>query len=48
MEYKAKIFRHETFGSLRVVMIDGDPWFAGKDVASALGYKTRAKPFVCT
>ena len=39
MEYKAKIFRHETFGSLRVVLIDGDPWFSGKDVAAALGYK---------
>jgi prophage antirepressor-like protein len=30
-----------TFDSsaIRVVVIDSDPWFVGKDVAEALGYK---------
>lgn len=29
---------HPEFGELRTVEIDGEPWFVGKDVASALGY----------
>lgn len=33
-----KIFKNEEFGNLRAVEIDGVPWFAGKDVATALGY----------
>ncbi len=32
------IFEHEKFGEVRVVMIDGKPWFVGKDVAVALNY----------
>ena len=32
------IFEHEKFGEVRVVMIDGEPWFVGKDVAVALNY----------
>ena len=34
-----KIFQNEEFGEVRTVTIDGEPWFVGKDVASALGYK---------
>ena len=33
------IFQNEEFGSVRTVMIDDEPWFVGKDVATALGYK---------
>ena len=33
------IFQNEKFGSVRTVMIDDEPWFVGKDVATALGYK---------
>lgn len=33
-----KIFENEEFGQVRIVMIDGEPWFVGKDVAKALGY----------
>lgn len=33
-----KIFENEEFGEIRTVTIDGEPWFVGKDVASALGY----------
>lgn len=36
-----KIFENAEFGEIRTVNIDGEPWFVGKDVASALGY---AKP----
>lgn len=33
-----KIFENKEFGEIRTVMIDGAPWFVGKDVAGALGY----------
>lgn len=33
-----KIFDNDEFGVVRTVMIDGEPWFVGKDVARALGY----------
>lgn len=34
-----KIFENQEFGKIRAVEIDGEPWFVGKDVALALGYK---------
>ena len=36
-----QIFNSEEFGDIRTVTIDNEPWFVGKDVATALGY---AKP----
>lgn len=33
-----KIFENAEFGQIRTVVIDGEPWFVGKDVAVALGY----------
>lgn len=33
-----EIFKNKEFGSVRVVVIDNDPWFVGRDVAAALGY----------
>lgn len=33
-----KIFENPEFGQVRTVMIDGEPWFVGKDVAGALDY----------
>lgn len=36
-----KIFNNKEFGKIRTVTIDNEPWFVGKDVATALGY---AKP----
>lgn len=33
-----KVFENPTFGQVRTVEIDGEPWFVGKDVAEALGY----------
>lgn len=32
------VFNHPQFGELRTVEILGEPWFVGKDVATALGY----------
>lgn len=34
-----QIFENEEFGEIRTVTIDDEPWFVGKDVATALGYK---------
>ena len=34
-----KIFEKAEFGSVRVVMKDGEPWFVASDVARALGYE---------
>ncbi len=34
-----EIFSNEEFGEIRTVVIDGEPWLVGKDVAVALGYK---------
>lgn len=33
-----QIFNNDEFGSVRVVMVDDEPWFVGKDVADVLGY----------
>lgn len=33
-----KIFEREEFGTVRVVDVNGEPWFVAKDVAQALGY----------
>lgn len=38
---EVKIFNNEEFGEVRTVIIDGEPWFVGRDVAKSLGY---AKP----
>ena len=35
------VFNNAEFGNVRTMEINGEPWFVGKDVASALGY---AKP----
>lgn len=34
-----KIFENPEFGTIRTVEINKEPWFVGKDVAEALGYK---------
>lgn len=36
------IFNNPEFGYIRSVTIDGEPWFVGRDVAGALGYKDTA------
>ena len=41
MDNQIQIFSSKEFGSVRTMIIDGEPWFVGKDVAMILGY---AKP----
>ena len=37
-EVTMQVFNNETFGQIRTKIIDGEPWFIGRDVAKALGY----------
>lgn len=37
------IFENPEFGSIRTLLVDDEPWFVGKDVATALGYKNSRK-----
>lgn len=39
MTSELKVFENPTFGQVRTIEIDNEPWFVGKDVAEALGYK---------
>lgn len=38
-----EIFSEPEFGQIRTVIVDGEPWFVGKDVADALGYSNPSK-----
>ena len=37
-----QIFKNEEFGQIRTIEIEGEPFFVGKDIATALGYKDTA------
>lgn len=37
------VFSNPDFGSIRTVTINSEPYFVGKDVAEALGYKEPTK-----
>ena len=39
MQNEMTVFNKEGFGEIRSITIDNEPWFVGKDVATALGYK---------
>lgn len=39
MKNELQVFNNEEFGSVRTLTIDNQPWFVGKDVAEALGFK---------
>ena len=44
METKSiQVFNNTEFGEIRSMTINGEPWFVGKDIAAALGYKESAK-----
>lgn len=34
-----QVFNNVKFGQVRSMMIDGEPWFVGKDIADILGYE---------
>ena len=38
-----KVYENPTFGQVRTIEIDNEPWFVGKDVAEALGYSDTDK-----
>ena len=38
---KLQVFNNDEFGSIRTWVVDDEPWFVGKDIATILGY---AKP----
>lgn len=38
-----RIFEHSEFGKVRTVLQNGEIWFVGKDIASALGYSNPQK-----
>lgn len=38
MANEIKIFENSEFGKVRTLLIDGEPWFVGKDVAEILKY----------
>jgi anti-repressor protein len=38
-----QIFNNPEFGKVRTIVKNNEPWFVGKDVADALGYKETAK-----
>lgn len=38
-----RIFENSEFGSVRTLLLNGEPWFVGKDVAGALGYTNPQK-----
>jgi len=39
MKNQIQIFEHQDFGKVRIIELDGEPWFVAKDVAGALGYR---------
>ena len=42
-ECKLEVFRNSEFGDLNTFIIDGEPWFIGKEVAEKLGYSNTKK-----
>ena len=38
-----QIFNHPSFGDIRTVSIDNEPWFVGKDVTDILGYQNGSR-----
>lgn len=44
MENNVQIFNNEEFGKIRVVNVNNEPWFVGKDVAESLGYRSGKAP----
>lgn len=43
MNTKLQIFNNETFGAIRTINMNGEPWFVGKDVADILGYQNGSR-----
>ena len=46
MENAIKIFENAEFGYVRTLVINGEPYFVGKDVAEILGYANTSKALI--
>ena len=46
MENNIIIKTNEMFGDLRIVIVNEEPWFVGKDVAEKLGYSNASKAVI--
>lgn len=46
MQNEITIFNNADFGEIRTLTLDGNPWFVGKDVATALGYENQNRDIV--
>ena len=42
-ENELQVFANDDFGNVRTVIIEGKPYFVGKDIATALGYSNSSK-----
>ena len=43
MNNQVQLFHNDEFGEVRTVMMNGEPWFVGKDVTHILGYRNASK-----
>ena len=43
MKNEIKVFENVDFGKVRIIEMNGEPWFVGKDVATILGYTNPQK-----
>ena len=41
-----QVFSNAEFGSVRSLMVNGEPYFVGKDVAEILGYSNSRKALI--
>ena len=42
-ENQIKVFENVDFGKVRIIEMNGEPWFVGKDVTEILGYSNTKK-----
>ena len=42
-KYAVQIFENPEFGEIRIMKINGEPWFVGKDIANVLQYENPTK-----
>ena len=42
-ENELQVFANDDFGNVRTIVIEGKPYFVGKDIATALGYSNASK-----
>ena len=46
MENNMIVKTNEMFGDLRIIMVNEEPWFVGKDIAEKLGYSNASKAVI--